>query len=109
MPDYDEWYEHFFLGRCFFGKFMSIAENGDVIPCSYNDAYRVGNLKSKQLGEVWEDMQNSEFFTKVKDKQTSKENAASASTVTSAEDAEARRCSTQATYSALTQDALIFL
>jgi radical SAM protein with 4Fe4S-binding SPASM domain len=72
MPDYDEWYEHFFLGRCFFGKFMSIAENGDVIPCSYNDAYRVGNLKGKQLGEVWEEMQNSEFFTKVKDKRNIK-------------------------------------
>lgn len=72
MPDYDEWYEHFFLGRCFFGKFMSIAENGDVIPCSYNDAYRVGNLKNKPLAEVWEDMQGSDFFSKVKDKRNIK-------------------------------------
>lgn len=72
MPDYDEWYEHFFLGRCFFGKFMSVAENGDVIPCSYNDAYRVGNLKTKSLGEVWEDMQHSDFFDEVKDKRNIK-------------------------------------
>ncbi len=72
MPDFDEWWDHFFLGRCFFGKFMSIAENGDVIPCSYNDAYRVGNLKNKPLEEVWEDMQSSDFFNKVKDKRNLK-------------------------------------
>jgi radical SAM protein with 4Fe4S-binding SPASM domain len=51
---------------------MSIAENGDVIPCSYNDAYRVGNLKNKPLSEVWEDMQSSDFFSKVKDKRNIK-------------------------------------
>jgi MoaA/NifB/PqqE/SkfB family radical SAM enzyme len=28
---------------------MSIAENGDAIPCSYNDAYRIGNIKDKSL------------------------------------------------------------
>ena len=49
MPDFDNWYNNFFLGRCFFGKFMSVAENGEVIPCSYNDAYRVGNIKDKSL------------------------------------------------------------
>lgn len=68
MPDFDNWYNNFFLGRCFFGKFMSVAENGDVIPCSYNDAYRVGNVKEKSLGQIWEGMQSSEFFIKVKDK-----------------------------------------
>ena len=68
MPDFDGWYNNFFLGRCFFGKFMSIAENGDAIPCSYNDAYRMGNLKDKSLKQIWADMQNSEFFAKVKDK-----------------------------------------
>jgi len=68
MPDFDEWYNNFFLGRCFFGRFMSVAENGDVIPCSYNDAYRVGNVKDKSLKQIWADMQNSEFFSKVKDK-----------------------------------------
>ncbi len=68
MPDFDNWYNNFFLGRCFFGKFMSIAENGDAIPCSYNDTYRVGNVKNKTIKEIWTDMQNSEFFKKVKDK-----------------------------------------
>jgi AdoMet-dependent heme synthase len=68
MPDFDKWYNNFFLGRCFFGKFMSIAENGDAIPCSYNDVYRVGNIKNKPIKQVWEDMQKSDFFNKVKDK-----------------------------------------
>jgi radical SAM protein with 4Fe4S-binding SPASM domain len=68
MPDFDKWFNGFFLGRCFFGKFFSIAENGDAIPCSYNDAYRIGNIKDKSLKQIWDDMQNSEFFTKVRDK-----------------------------------------
>ncbi len=72
MPDFDNWYTNFFLGRCFFGKFMSVAENGEVIPCSYNDAYRVGNVKDKSLGEIWAGMQNSDFFNNVKDKKNIK-------------------------------------
>ena len=72
MPDFDNWYNNFFLGRCFFGKFMSIAENGDIIPCSYNDAYRVGNVKDKSLKQIWAEMQNSDFFSKVKDKNNMK-------------------------------------
>ena len=68
IADWDNWYNHFFLGRCFFGKFMSIAENGDSIPCSYNDAYRFGNVKMQSLQSIWDRMQTSEFFTKVRDK-----------------------------------------
>jgi radical SAM protein with 4Fe4S-binding SPASM domain len=68
IADWDNWYNHFFLGRCFFGKFMSIAENGDTIPCSYNDAYRFGNVKMQSLQSIWDRMQTSEFFTKVRDK-----------------------------------------
>ncbi len=68
MPDFDNWYNNFFLGRCFFGKFMTIAENGDAIPCSYNDAYRPGNIKNKPIKQIWEEMQNSEFFNQVKNK-----------------------------------------
>lgn len=68
MPDFDQWYNNFFLGRCFFGKFFTVAENGDAIPCSYNDAYRLGNVKDKSLKEIWDGMQSSEFFAKVKDK-----------------------------------------
>ncbi len=68
MPDFDNWYNHFFLGRCFMGKFFSVAENGDAIPCSYNDAYRIGNIKDKPLKQIWEDMQNSDMFQKIREK-----------------------------------------
>lgn len=68
MPDFDNWYNHFFLGRCFFGKFMSVAENGEVIPCSFNDVYRLGNLKTKSLGKIWGEMQSSKFFEKIRDR-----------------------------------------
>ncbi len=68
VADWDNWFNHFFLGRCFFGKFMSIAENGEAIPCSYNDVYRFGNVKKQSLKSIWEDLQNSEFFAKVRDK-----------------------------------------
>jgi radical SAM protein with 4Fe4S-binding SPASM domain len=68
LADFDKWYNHFFLGRCFFGKFMSIAENGDAIPCSFNDVYRLGNIKEKSLKTIWEEMQASEFFSRVRDK-----------------------------------------
>ncbi len=68
IADWDNWYNHFFLGRCFFGKFMTIAENGDAIPCSYNDAYRFGNIKTRKLQDIWNDMQNNEFFSRVKNK-----------------------------------------
>jgi radical SAM protein with 4Fe4S-binding SPASM domain len=47
---------------------MSVAENGDAIPCSYNDFYRLGNVKDKSLKQIWVDMQSSEFFNNVKDK-----------------------------------------
>ncbi len=68
MANFDDWYNNFFLGRCWFGKFMSIAENGDAIPCSYNDAYRFGNVKDKSLMEIWEGLESSEFFAKARDK-----------------------------------------
>lgn len=68
MPDFDNWYNHFFLGRCFFGKFMSVAENGDVIPCSFNDVYRLGNVKTKSLKRIWTEMQSSEFFQRIRNK-----------------------------------------
>jgi AdoMet-dependent heme synthase len=68
IADWDNWFNHFFLGRCFFGKFMSIAENGDAIPCSYNDVYRFGNIKTQSLQQIWDEMQSSEFFAKVRDK-----------------------------------------
>lgn len=68
IVDWDNWFNHFFLGRCFFGKFMSIAENGDTIPCSYNDVYRFGNIKNQSIKSIWDWMQSSEFFARVRDK-----------------------------------------
>jgi AdoMet-dependent heme synthase len=68
IADWDQWFNHFFLGRCFFGKFMSIAENGDAIPCSYNDAYRFGNIKTQSLQTIWDNLQNDKFFSQVRDK-----------------------------------------
>ncbi|MCW4011096.1 MAG: radical SAM protein [Candidatus Bathyarchaeota archaeon] len=68
IADWDNWFNHFFLGRCFFGKFMSIAENGDAIPCSYNDVYRFGNIKTQSVQSIWNEMQDSEFFAQVRDK-----------------------------------------
>ncbi|MBC7131429.1 SPASM domain-containing protein [Candidatus Bathyarchaeota archaeon] len=68
LADFDSWFNNFFLGRCFFGKFMSIAENGEAIPCSYFDVKRIGNIKSKSLMEIWEEMQTSEYFAKAREK-----------------------------------------
>ena len=68
MKDFDNWYENFFLGRCWFGKFFTVAENGECIPCSYNDFYHIGNVKDKPLKQIWDDMQNSEFYAKARDK-----------------------------------------
>jgi radical SAM protein with 4Fe4S-binding SPASM domain len=68
IANFDDWYNNFFLGKCWFGRFMSIAENGDAIPCSYNDVYRLGNVKEKSLREIWDGMQTSEFFSKARDK-----------------------------------------
>ncbi len=68
MPNFDEWYNNFFLGRCWFGKFLSIAENGEAIPCSYNDVYRTGNIKNMSLKQIWQNMENNEFFAKARDK-----------------------------------------
>lgn len=68
MKNFDNWFNNFFLGRCFFGKFMSIAENGDAIPCSYNDVHRFGNIREKSINQIWEDLGNSTFFSKVRNK-----------------------------------------
>lgn len=68
LPDFENWFNNFFLGRCFFGKFMSVAENGDIIPCSFNDAYRLGNVKVKSLKEIWDEMQASDFFSRARER-----------------------------------------
>ncbi len=68
LANFEDWYNNFFLGKCWFGRFMSIAENGDAIPCSYNDVYRFGNVKDISLKDIWSGLQSSEFFSKARDK-----------------------------------------
>ena len=72
LTDFDSWYNNFFLGRCGFGKIMSVAENGDIIPCSFNDVYRLGNVKEKMLKDIWNEMQASDFFAKVRERNSLK-------------------------------------
>ncbi|MEJ2126721.1 MAG: radical SAM protein [Candidatus Bathyarchaeota archaeon] len=69
MPDFDNWLNNFFLGRCSIaGKYMSVIENGDVIPCSFNDNIRIGNVHGKSLNQIWDELQTSELTVKLKDR-----------------------------------------
>jgi radical SAM protein with 4Fe4S-binding SPASM domain len=69
MPNFDEWYKNFFLGKCAIaGKYMSVIENGDIIPCSFNDHIRLGNIKNKSLKQIWDELQTTELTLKLRDK-----------------------------------------
>lgn len=69
LPDFENWFNNFFLGRCSIaGKYMSVIENGDVIPCSFNDRIRLGNIQNKGLKQIWTELQTSELTTKLKDR-----------------------------------------
>ena len=69
MPDFDNWFNNEFLGRCFIGgRYMGLLENGDIRPCGFNEGYRVGNIRDKSMKEIWADMQTSEFTRKLRDK-----------------------------------------
>jgi radical SAM protein with 4Fe4S-binding SPASM domain len=69
MPDFDKWFNNFFLGKCSIaGKYMSVIENGDVIPCSFNDRIRLGNVQNRALEQIWDKHQTSELTLKLKDR-----------------------------------------
>ena len=69
LPDFDDWFNNFFLGKCSIaGKYMSVIENGDVIPCSFNDRIRLGNVQNKTLNQVWDQLQTSELSLKLRDR-----------------------------------------
>ncbi len=69
LPDFESWFNNFFLGRCSMaGKYMSVVENGDVIPCSFNDRIRLGNVQNKALKQIWTELQTSEITLKLKDR-----------------------------------------
>jgi radical SAM protein with 4Fe4S-binding SPASM domain len=69
MPDFHQWFNNVFLGRCSIaGKYMSVIENGDVIPCSFNDRIRLGNVQDTPLKQIWDEHQKSEFTRKLRDR-----------------------------------------
>ena len=73
LSNFDEWFNNFFLGKCSIaGKYMSVIENGDVIPCSFNDRIRLGNTKDKSLNQIWEELQTSELTVKLRDRKNLK-------------------------------------
>jgi radical SAM protein with 4Fe4S-binding SPASM domain len=73
MPNFNDWFNNFFLGKCAIaGKYMSVIENGDVIPCSFNDRIRLGNVQDKPLKEIWDELQTSEFALKLRDRKNLK-------------------------------------
>jgi len=45
-----------------------VIENGDVIPCSFNDRVRLGNVQNKPLNQVWDQLQTSELTLKLRDR-----------------------------------------
>jgi radical SAM protein with 4Fe4S-binding SPASM domain len=72
MPFFDDWFNNFFLGKCSIaGKYMSVIENGDVIPCSFNDRYLLGNVEDKTLKQIWAELQQSNL-TKLRDRSSLK-------------------------------------
>jgi len=49
-----EWYNHEFAGKCIyflFGGYISVLENGDVIPQFYSVDLKIGNIKEKTVKE----------------------------------------------------------
>jgi len=69
LPDFDDWFNNFFLGKCSIaGKYMSVIENGDVIPCSFNDRIRLGNVQNKPLNQIWDQLQTSELTLKLRNR-----------------------------------------
>jgi radical SAM protein with 4Fe4S-binding SPASM domain len=48
-----------------FGGYLSVLENGDVIPCFYDEDLKIGNIKKNTLTELWDKMQNEEFYQRL--------------------------------------------
>jgi radical SAM protein with 4Fe4S-binding SPASM domain len=64
-----EWFNNEFTGKCIyflFGGYLSVLENGDVIPCFYSEGLKIGNIKEKTLKEMWEELQASDFYKRLK-------------------------------------------
>jgi radical SAM protein with 4Fe4S-binding SPASM domain len=71
LPNFDEWYERKFHGKCTyfaFGGYISVTENGDLIPCFYTDLrpsepMMLGNIRQNSLRQTWEDIQKSKYYS----------------------------------------------
>jgi len=50
------------------GHYISIAPNGDIKPCGFNEHLKLGNIKEKGIKEFWEDLQTGELYLKLRDK-----------------------------------------
>ena len=73
LPDFENWFNNFFLGKCSIaGKYMSVIENGDVIPCSFNDRIRLGNVQNKSLNKIWDELQLSKLTLKLRNRENLK-------------------------------------
>ena len=73
MQNFDDWFNNFFLGKCAIaGKYMSVIENGDIIPCSFNDHIRLGNIQNTPLKQVWNELQSSELTLKLRNRENLK-------------------------------------
>jgi radical SAM protein with 4Fe4S-binding SPASM domain len=71
-----DWYTNKFHGKCTyfaFGGYISIIENGDLIPCFYtylkpSKPQLLGNIREKSLKETWGEMQKSDFYKSFRDR-----------------------------------------
>jgi radical SAM protein with 4Fe4S-binding SPASM domain len=71
--DFWDWFQNGFLGKCSIGgNYMSVTENGDYRACGFHEGHRIGNVKNKTLTSAWNDLQGSELYLKLRDKNSIK-------------------------------------
>ena len=74
--NFEDWYNNRFHGKCTyfaFGGYISVIENGDLIPCFYTylkplRPQLLGNIRHQTLKETWDEMQKSDFYTSFRDR-----------------------------------------
>jgi radical SAM protein with 4Fe4S-binding SPASM domain len=74
--NFEDWYSNRFHGKCTFfafGGYISVVENGDLVPCFYTylkpaSPILLGNIRNKTLKETWKNMQESNFYTSFRDR-----------------------------------------
>ena len=74
--NFEDWYNNRFHGKCTyfaFGGYISVIENGDLIPCFYTylkplRPQLLGNIRHQTLKETWDEMQKSDFYMSFRDR-----------------------------------------